>query len=102
VEKHRDPFYDHLVKRQAAMGLQTALASALLYGSMQQSGLLSVTDLTRAPAWSLTNANGSVSVSNAALPAYVLEVLEKRNIIPDPLQRWVALPLRAVCVCVRA
>jgi hypothetical protein len=69
------------------MGFQAALASTLLYGSLQQRGLLSITDLTRAPAWSLSNANGSVSVGGASLPAYVLEVLEKQKLIPDPLQR---------------
>ncbi|KIZ07627.1 mannosidase, beta A, lysosomal [Monoraphidium neglectum] len=70
------------------MGFQAALASTLLYGSLQQRGLLSITDLTRAPAWSLSNANGSVSVGGASLPAYVLEVLEKQKLIPDPLQRF--------------
>lgn len=46
---------------------------------------VSVTDLTAAPVWTLANANGSVSVSGAALPAYVLEVLEDRKLIQSPL-----------------
>jgi hypothetical protein len=47
-----------------------------------------VTDLTRAPVWGLANANGSVTVSGAALPAYVHELLQGRKIIADPLYRW--------------
>jgi hypothetical protein len=80
--------------RGVACGLQLgrlmlALLAGMVHGAPQ--GLLSVTDLTgRGPAagpWSLSNGNGSVAVSGVALPSYVLETLQARNVIPDPLVR---------------
>jgi hypothetical protein len=67
--------------------LMLALCLGLVHGAPQ--GLISIVDLTgtsKGP-WSLANANNSVAVSGVTLPAYVHEVLEKRNIIPDPLVR---------------
>ncbi|KAI8468105.1 MAG: glycoside hydrolase superfamily [Monoraphidium minutum] len=63
------------------------LAAAVLFcAASAVSAQLIVTELTAAPVWSLANANGSVAVTGAALPAYVLEVLEDRKLIPDPLK----------------
>jgi hypothetical protein len=69
--------------------LMLALLAGMVHGAPQ--GLLTVTDLTgRGPAagpWSLSNSNGSVALSGVALPSYVLEVLQARKVIPDPLVR---------------
>lgn len=67
------------------------LVLALLWGLVHSApeGLISVVDLTGTSGgpWSLANANGSVAVAGVSLPAYVLEVLEDRHVIPDHLQR---------------
>lgn len=67
------------------------LVLALLWGFVHGApeGLISVIDVTGKTGgpWSIANANNSVTVSGVSLPAYVLEVLEDRKIIPDHLQR---------------
>ena len=72
----------------ALAGLLLAALAAL--AAAAPSGGISIIDLTgSAPAtpWTLTNANGSVSVASVSLPAYVLQVLEDRHIIPSHLLR---------------
>lgn len=78
--------------------LRAALAGVLLgalaaFAAAAPSGGISIVDLTgETPAapWALANANGSVSVSGVSLPAYVLEVLEDRKVIPNHLLRCAA------------
>jgi hypothetical protein len=68
-----------------------ALLAATVHGS-PETGLVSVADLTGSGAaapWSLSNANASVAVTGVSLPAYVLDVLQSRKLIPNPLVRCV-------------
>lgn len=82
--------------RYGARGLTCSLQLgklmlALLWGLVHSApeGLITVIDVTgsKGGPWKIANANSSVAVSGVSLPAYVLEVLEDRKVIPSPLQR---------------
>jgi hypothetical protein len=72
------------VQRNPSFASGLALLALLVVSAQAR---VVVTDLTRAPVWGLANANGSVTVSGAALPAYVHELLQGRGLIADPLYR---------------
>jgi beta-mannosidase len=85
----------------AATGLFAAACAALVLAAVPAAAAASATTPTTLPLsegpWKLANANGSLSYSDIAIPAYPHQVLQSKGVIADPLYRYNELLTRWVC-----